>query len=81
MIVRKTLDRLADEYMEAIEYHDYLIEKYKNKLEIALRKRRDHDEILNIKRMLCELHRQRGEMIQTVYKLKNYYKFSGKESA
>jgi len=77
----KTLDRLADEYIEAIKYHDYLIEKYKNKLEFALKRRKDHDEIMNIKKMLCELHRQRGEMVQTVYKLKNYYKYSRKESA
>ena len=77
----KTLDRLADEYMEAIEYHDYLIEKYKNKLEIAMKKRKDRDEVFRIKRMLCELHRQRGEMINTVDTLKNYYKYSRKESA
>ncbi len=77
--MEKTLDKLADEYVEAVKYHDHLIKKYREKLKDAIKKCAPQDDVIHLKTMICEFYRQRADMVETIYKLKNYYKFSSRK--
>lgn len=77
--MEKTLDKLADEYIEAVKFHDHLIKKYRKRLNEATKRNAPQDDILHLKTMVGEFYRERAEMVSTIYKLKNYYKFSNKK--
>ena len=77
--MEKTLDRLADDYIEAVKYHDELIKKYREKMNVAIKKHAPQDDIMHLKTMICEFYRERAEMVSIIHKLKNYYKFSSRK--
>lgn len=69
----KTLEQLGLEYYENAQYTDYLIQKCNREIREAIKKR-DFKKSLILKQKRLMLYSQKRDLMETAYKLQNYYK-------
>ncbi len=69
----KTLEQLGLEYYETAQYTDLLIKKCNREIKEAIKKR-DFKKSLILKQKRLVLYSQKRDLMETAYKLQNYYK-------